>query len=178
MITGKTITLRMFRSEEEVLTVYNDYNSLSERDINDHTEIYHPNRQIAKFRETGFWSDQKGELLITDKEDSIVGSISFEKTSDLTLEIGYRIYRSENRKKGFMSEALPLFSAYLFKTIPHITRLEVRTASDNSKSRKLLERCGYKQEGILRKAYFYRGRITDFVIYSLLREESPNHIFE
>ena len=70
-----------------------------------------------------------------------------------------------------MTKSLRLFSSYLFETIPLITRLSLFTAENNISSRKLAEKCGYKQEGILRDAYFYRGNICNWVIYSLLRDE-------
>jgi ribosomal-protein-alanine N-acetyltransferase len=63
-----------------------------------------------------------------------------------------------------MSEALPLFSAYLFATIPHVTRLVLLTAADNAASRRLAQKCGYVQEGVLRQANFYRGRLVDWVL--------------
>jgi [ribosomal protein S5]-alanine N-acetyltransferase len=171
MITGNKINLRLFQSEQDIRNMYNMYNNLSERDINDHTEIYSPIDKIKKFQETGFWTEEEGNLLITDTNDSILGNIGFKKSSDFTLEIGYRIFKKENRGKGYMSEVLPLFSAYLFETVPNITRLEARTSINNIGSRKTIEKSGYTQEGILRQSYFYRGNICDFVIYSLLRSE-------
>lgn len=173
MITGKRINLRLFRDEQDVLACYEVYNDLQERATTDHTEIYSLNSRIKEFQETGYWSKDKGTLLITTKEDKIIGTISFVRTTDFELGIGYRIYRREDRQQGYMSEALTLFSAYLFETIPHVTRLMILTASDNTSSRKLAEKCGYTQEGVLRKAYFYRGKMCDWVLYSMLREKSP-----
>ncbi len=70
-----------------------------------------------------------------------------------------------------MTEALNLFSKYLFETVPLITRLSLYTAENNSPSRKLAEKCGYTLEGILRDAYFYRGKMFNWAIYSILRSE-------
>ena len=182
MLSGKKINLRLFRDEADVRAVYDAYNELAERAPTDHTKIYPIEKRIEKFRETGFWTSAQGQFIITIKADEIVdatrtseivGTISFVRTTDFELEIGYRICRHKHRRKGFMSEALCLFSAYLFETFPHITRLAIKTAVNNVGSRKLAEKCGFTQEGVLRKAYFYRGEICDFVIYSLLREESP-----
>ncbi len=174
MITGKKINLRLFRDEQDVLIRIEKYNDLSNRAITDHTEIYNSNTNMKKFQETGFWGKDNGCLLVTTKKDEIVGSISFSRTTDFELGIGYRMYDNKYRNKGFMSEALTLFSAYLFETVPHITRLMIITADDNTPSRKLAEKCGYTQEGVHRKAYFYRGKICDWIQYSMLREESPN----
>ena len=174
MIRGKTLNLRLFRDEKDVLEQYSMYNELNERALTDHTEVYPPNRQIASFQETGFWTKDYRSLVITTKDDEILGTVSFHRKTELELSIGYRIYQSKQRRKGVMTEVLRLFSAYLFETVPFITRLMIATAENNTASRKLAEKCGYKQEGILRQAYFYRGTICNWVIYSLLREESED----
>lgn len=110
-------------------------------------------------------------MLITNISDEIIGDISFSKTTDFELNIGYRLFENKNRKKGYMTQALKLFSKYLYSTIPSVTRLSLYTAEDNIPSRKLAEKCGFVQEGILRNAYFYRGKICNWIIYSLLRED-------
>lgn len=171
MIQGNNITLRLYRSEEEVKEVLERYNTLNERSPLDHTEIYSLQKILSRFRESGSWGQNNGTLVITDKEDRIVGSISFNRKSELELSLGYRIYRNEDRKKGYMSEALSLFSFYLFQTMPCITRLSLYTAENNIASRKLAEKCGYTLDGILRDAYFYRGEVCSHAVYSLLRHE-------
>jgi RimJ/RimL family protein N-acetyltransferase len=41
----------------------------------------------------------------------------------------------------------------------------------NLASQKVLEKAGFKREGILRKSAFERGEWRDFYVYSILREE-------
>jgi RimJ/RimL family protein N-acetyltransferase len=173
MISGKVINLRLYQDEKDVLAELEMYNHLAERMLTDHTEIYPPNKCLQRFRETGFWEKDNGKLLVTSKADTIVGMISFVRKTEFELGIGYRMYRSEDRDQGYMTEALQLFSAYLFETVPYVTRLMIVTAHNNVSSRKLAEKCGYVQEGVLRRAYYYRGEMCDWVIYSMLREESP-----
>lgn len=171
MIIGENINLRLFNSEDDVHYYFSALNNLEERSITDHTEISSLPMRIKTFHENGFWSQKNGTLLITSKEDKIIGTIGFCRKTEFELSIGYRIPEKINRGRGFMTEALQMFSSYLFETVPLITRLSLYTAEDNTASRKLAEKCGYKEEGILRNAYFYRGKICNWVIYSLLREE-------
>ncbi len=171
MIKGKKINLRMYNSVEELIEQSRKNSNLEERAITDHTEIYHENRAIKIFNENGFWSKESGTLLITDRDDTPVGSISFSRKDEFDLNMGYRIIKNEFRNRGYMSEALKLFSHYLFDTIPQITRLSIYTAENNVPSRKLATKCGFIQEGILRDAYFYRGDMHNWVVYSLLRSE-------
>jgi RimJ/RimL family protein N-acetyltransferase len=174
VLKGKRINLRLVRDEDECRTWYAAYNDLAHRAFTDHTEIYSLQTVLKRFAEDGLWGKGQGTLLITNKQETIVGSIGFSRSSDFECDIGYRIYKEEHRGQGYMSEALPLFSAYLFATIPTITRLRILTASDNTPSRQLAEKSGYTQEGVLRKAYFHRGKICDWVIYGMLREECPD----
>ncbi len=171
MITGKSINLSLIKSESEIIKINDIYNILEERSLTDHTEIYSKVKIMQSFNENGLWSSNSGSLLITTKEDKIIGLISFNRKTEFELSIGYRIYNTHDRKKGYMTEGLNLFTAYLFKTIPLITRLSLYTAENNIASRKLAEKCGYTQEGLLRNAYFYRGDICNWIIYSVLREE-------
>ena len=147
MLSGEKINLRLFRDEADVRAVCDAYNDLAERASTDHTQIYPVNKRIEKFRETGFWTSTQGQLLVTAKADEIVdptrtseivdptrtseivGTISFVQTTDFELEIGYRICRHKHRRKGFMSEALCLFSAYLF-SISRIASLSISTAEN------------------------------------------------
>lgn len=171
MIGGKNVTLQLLESEDEIEKIYTIYNNLQERAQTDHTEIYTVNNILKRYRENGLWSKDTGILKIVTKEQKLVGTISFSKKSEFELALGYRIFKTEDRNKGYMTEALTLFSSYLFQTVPCKTRLALYTAEDNIPSRKLAERCGYTLEGTLRNAYFYRGNICNWMIYSILREE-------
>jgi len=85
------------------------------------------------------------------------------------LEIGYALLPAE-RGKGYCTEATQLVLDYLFlsKDIP---RIQAATHVGNAASRKVLEKAGFKREGILRKATRSRGEWADLVIYSILRDE-------
>lgn len=171
MIIGKNIGLRLYNSEQDVLTRISSFNKLDERSIFDHTEIYSPIKLLKLYNENGLWTKESGSLLLTLKDKTIIGIIDFSKKTEFEISIGYRILEERYRNKGYMTEALNLFTSYLFTTIPLITRLSLYTAEDNKSSRRLAEKSGFKQEGILRDAYFYRGNICNWVIYSLLRNE-------
>jgi RimJ/RimL family protein N-acetyltransferase len=173
MLHGKTINLRLFKDEAECHNLLALYNNLSERTGTDHTDLKHSQTLLKPFREDGLWGKDRGTLVITDKADNILGDIGFVTVSEFELEIGYRLFQSKSRRRGIISEALPLFTAYLFDTRP-ITRLTLFTSDDNIGSRRVAEKSGYQLEGTKRNAYFFRGRFHDFVMYGLLREECPS----
>lgn len=72
-----------------------------------------------------------------------------------------------------MTEALSLFSTYLYQTNPTMLRLTLLIHSDNNGSIKVAEKSGYVHEGILRNAWVNDGRLYSMEIYSLLRDECP-----
>ncbi|MDF1811504.1 MAG: GNAT family protein [Verrucomicrobiales bacterium] len=177
MIQGSKVTLRMF--EESDLALYAEIIN----DLSNMTAYWPPNLQSPanlkkEFNENGFWKDDYKLLLITDKEGSIVGELDTFKTSPNLKgpEVGFRIFKQENMGKGFMTEALQLFSAYLFQTNSTILRLTLLIHSDNAASLRVAEKCGYKREGTLRAAWidYADGTPHSDEILSLLRGECPS----
>jgi RimJ/RimL family protein N-acetyltransferase len=90
-------------------------------------------------------------------------------TATKQLEIGYALVPSE-RGKGYGTEALEIMVDYLFLSKDSM-RIQVQTDLRNVASQKVIEKVGFKKEGILRKNFFMRGELRDCYIYSILREE-------
>lgn len=174
MIQGKRINLRMIKESDLDELIAFDHD-LEHRGEFLSVHLRNAVQYKKQYHETGFWNDDSGVLLITDKEGNIVGSIGYFKGVHYMpgYEIGYSIYRKENRGKGYTSEALKLFSAYLFEIKP-INRLEVHAAKENLPSCKVAEKCGFQYEGLKRQAVLNRGRYMDLNIYSMLKEECPS----
>ena len=174
MLEGNNVVLRLFKEEdlEEFLTLHNN---ASERGEFYPISLRSPTECRKEFQEKGWWDEHRGSMLITDKQGRALGTIFFFKGAQYQegYEIGYTVLRREDRGKGIMSEALPLFSAYLFELKP-IERLYLLTARDNIPSQKVARKAGYQHEGTLRKAFFMRGKHHDCEVFSLLREECPS----
>ena len=129
---------------------------------------------VKEFEPDGFWADDHGFLQITDHDGRLLGNIGFFKgiPGGEWFEVGYRIYRPEDRSRGYMSEALRIFSAYIF-SVKHFPRLQLCAHPDNTGSRKVAEKCGFTFEGTLRHAYYLEGAWVDIVVYSMLAGEAP-----
>lgn len=174
MICGKLINLRMVKQSDldELIPLMSD--------TVERGEFLSPNmvNEVSfkkNYMETGFWNEEFGRLLITDKSGKILGDIAFFKGVGYLpgFEIGYNILRREDRGRGYTTEALKLFSAYLFE-IKSIHRLEVHADKNNVGSRKVAEKSGFTFEGIKRQAVFSRGEHCDLAIYSMLKDECPS----
>lgn len=173
MIEGKNINLRVVRESDldELLKLNSD---ISERGDYDSFQLPIEPTFRSRFRENGLWTEDFGTMLICDKSGKILGDISYFKGLRYCegYEIGYRLFKKESRGKGYMTEALKLFSAYMF-SIKSIIRLQVNCFCENAASRRTAEKCGFKYEGTMRKAVFCRGRYYDLDLLSIMREECP-----
>lgn len=173
MIFGKKIKLRLVKEKDlpKLLPLLEKTACRSEGFL-DNLEPEHV--LCSKWKENGFWQDSLGMMLIVDKKDNIVGALSFRK-SDLYnyIDVKYIIFDEEDRGKGYMKEALSLFSAYLFST-KETNRLQLAIPDYHRASIAVAQKCGYKFEGISRGASFSKGKYIDMCIYSTLREECKN----
>jgi RimJ/RimL family protein N-acetyltransferase len=80
-------------------------------------------------------------------------------------EIGYWL-RASHTGRGLMSEAVSTVMAFARDTL-HMQRIEIRTDSNNVKSRAVAVRLGYQLEGILRRdSLSPAGAMRDTCVYS------------
>ena len=172
MLVGKKVILRTIQ-EQDLDTLYELASDL--RNAGDYwsQNMASKHKSRKKFTETGFWEKDWGFLLITIPDETIVGEIVFFEAATNVgwYEIGYRIFKDENRGKGYTPEAVSLFVSYLFDT-KSMDRIQASTATGNIASQRVLEKCGFKHEGTLRKAQLLHGRWEELQLYSIIREES------
>jgi ribosomal-protein-alanine N-acetyltransferase len=103
--------------------------------------------------------------------DELIGTCGYydwNKTSH-RVEIGYDL-EPAHWGEGIMSEALHAVLRYGFEEMG-LNRVQAIIDSENVRSIKLVERLGFKKEGILRQNSYFRGRFRDEVCFSLLKEE-------
>lgn len=124
------------------------------------------------YEKFGWWFDNGGGLVITTTDGALIGSIGCRPNGIIAgYEIGYQIFRHEHRGHGYMSEALALFTRYMFewKDIP---RLYLLIDPENAASIALAKKTGYAYEGLMRSAAFARGEYHDLAVYGILRGEA------
>lgn len=85
------------------------------------------------------------------------------------LSIGYCLLPNE-RGKGYCTEAVNLLLDYSFLSST-IVRIEAHTDVGNVASQRVLEKAGFKKEGVIRKGMFAWGEWRDNYLYSVLRED-------
>lgn len=103
--------------------------------------------------------------------DRLAGTVSLFalNRAHLRAELGYAL-ASPAWGKGYATEAVRLAIAFAFDSIG-LARLEADIDPRNEASCRLVERVGFRREGLLRKRWHVAGEITDSAMYGLLREE-------
>lgn len=127
--------------------------------------------EIRAFRDDAVSGDGIRWILTEKGRDEYIGDIGF---SDFALEharaeIGFLLARTY-WGHGFMSEALSAALRHGFLAT-NLHRVEALVDPRNAACLKTLNRCGFKQEGILRQYEFERGAFIDLALLSLLRSE-------
>ena len=105
--------------------------------------------------------------------DGLVGTVTWRWESAETLwpTVGLAIFDPAHWGRGLGYEALGLWSDYLFRELPRVVRLDLRTWSGNRGMARLAEKLGYREEARFRRARVVDGRYYDGLGYGVLREE-------
>ncbi|PLT28526.1 GNAT family N-acetyltransferase [Peribacillus deserti] len=110
--------------------------------------------------------------LLIEVNGIIIGLIMFYWEDEKTkwLEIGIVIYKDTYWNGGFGTEALALYSDYLFNSLD-IGRVGLTTWSGNTGMIRAAEKAGFTLEGRMRKCRYYNGVYYDSIRMGLIREE-------
>lgn len=76
--------------------------------------------------------------------------------------IGYDLLYAE-WNKGIMTETIRMITAYAFSQM-EIHRIEGYVSPENHASIKVLEKCGFQKEGLLRDVDFFKGTYQDGIL--------------
>lgn len=103
-------------------------------------------------------------------EGKLVGVIGLVLQSDihrLSAEIGYWI-GEPYWNKGIATKAIRLLTHYGFHTL-NLQRIYTGVFDYNKASQRVLEKCGFELEGILKKAIIKNNNIIDQYCYALIK---------
>lgn len=105
------------------------------------------------------------------ENDVIIGALKLDEpfTSSRSSEIGYMLVR-EAWGKGYAQEAMRALMEYTFDVLDR-HRLEALIYAENTASRTLVERLGFRLEGYFIEHDWKDGRYWDDTTYAILRRE-------
>ena len=111
-------------------------------------------------------------LIFCRHDDKLVGGITLDNIQggvSKSCTVGY--WMGENfTRNGFMTEALNASVLYAF-TVLDISRVQAGCLPENAPSRSLLEKSGFKYEGVAQSYLQIAGRWRNHVLYANLRRD-------
>jgi RimJ/RimL family protein N-acetyltransferase len=112
-------------------------------------------------------------LIQTHSDSKTIGSVTYywEHEPSNWLEMGIIIYLPEYWNGGYGTEAIKLWTDYLFQSKPQIPRVGYTTWSGNHRMVQVGKKLGMQQEARIRNVRTYQGRLYDSIRMGLLREE-------
>jgi ribosomal-protein-alanine N-acetyltransferase len=109
--------------------------------------------------------------IIRKSGNQLIGTCGYHKWDKryFRAEIGYDLSPGF-WGQGYMTEALRVVISNGFERM-RLNRIEALVYIKNDRSIQLLQRLGFKQEGILRDYFYVDGKFYDHYIFALLRRE-------
>jgi RimJ/RimL family protein N-acetyltransferase len=111
--------------------------------------------------------------IVKKSDDRLIGHIHLEEiywSHKLCRDLGIIIGENGEWSKWYGTEAMELMMSYAFEEIG-MHRLELMTFDFNSRGMRVWEKCGFRQEGVMRKARLANGEWRDLIFYALLEDE-------
>ncbi|XP_057515752.1 uncharacterized protein LOC130797250 [Amaranthus tricolor] len=87
--------------------------------------------------------------------------------------VGYAVSK-EYWNKGIATRALKLATNQVIKDYPELVRLQALVSVENKASQRVLEKCEFLNERLLRKYAYVKGNLKDLFMFSILSTELPS----
>ena len=111
-------------------------------------------------------------FLIRRSDGNLLGAITLDNIQrgpSQSGTLGYWIGETYARQ-GYMREAIEAVAHYAFQALD-LSRLQAACLAENAASRGLLEKCGFKYEGVAQSYLQINGRWRNHVLYASLRAD-------
>lgn len=108
-------------------------------------------------------------VCVDDVTIGVVGLVFGNDVGRRTAELGYWL-GEEWWGQGIMTAVVQRFVDWTFETFEQITRLEAGVFAWNPKSCRVLEKCGFVEEGRHRCAIWKEGRAVDLRVWAKVRD--------
>ncbi len=139
---------------------------------------------LRAFRNRVNWAERairQGEalpLFLAARADGrILGGITLSNIRRQPAQAGTLGYwtGAPHAQKGYMTEALAALRDHAYTALD-LSRLEAACLPDNTASRRLLERCQFKYEGVAQAYLQINGRWRNHVLYAALRPDRRGRV--
>lgn len=117
------------------------------------------------------FAENKGFEICIWYRGEIAGQIGYNyfDWNDRRTELGYWLGASF-QGKGLITKSCRALIDHAFNELK-LNRVEIRCGFENTKSRRIPEKLGFKEEGVIKQAEWLHDRFIDLVIYATLANE-------
>ncbi|QJD82784.1 GNAT family N-acetyltransferase [Cohnella herbarum] len=176
ILETERLILRQLRHEDAVdLFDYFSKDEVTEfYDLDSFTELKQAEELIENWNEKFNNSLTIRWGIALKSEGRIIGTCGFHKwvKKHFKAEIGYEL-SPRYWRQGYMKEAIDTVMKYGFEVL-ELNRIEALIHSGNTSSQKVLEKTGFKEEGLLKEYFYEKKRFIDAVIFSKLKKDNNN----
>lgn len=123
-----------------------------------------------------FYLEQEGKtynrwVMVRKSDHQLIGTCGFHKWDKryFRAEIGYDL-GPDFWGQGYMMESLQVVISYGYEQMG-LNRIDALVYTENNRSIQLLQKLGFKQEGVLRDYFYLDGNFYDHSIFALLQRE-------
>jgi aminoglycoside 6'-N-acetyltransferase len=128
-----------------------------------HAEEFVATQRLRDWRHTAGWA-------VCIEGDVPDGGIDLGRENAYRASLGYSV-ASTRWGHGYVAEAAAAVIDAAFESWPELHRVYAFTDARNARSRRVLEKLGMRDEGLLRAHHCHRGVLVDAVYYGILRPE-------
>jgi RimJ/RimL family protein N-acetyltransferase len=117
-------------------------------------------------------SEQKGFVIAHKDTEAYIGQVDLFRINwkNRSTEMGIVIGNKHDFSKGYGSEAIRLLQQFVFTRL-NLNRLQLEVYDYNERAYRCYVKCGFKEEGRLREAYYFKGRYADTIVMSILKSD-------
>ncbi len=172
ILKGTGFILRPYRKGDEVSLTKNVNNKKVIKNLGNHWHYPYTLKDGKRFVTERLRENKKEKFpikFVIDVNGLAVGNMGARIGDHRQVTFGYFL-GERFWNKGITTEAVKLFTRYLFK-VHKAEKLIAHVFLRNTASKRILEKNGFTQEGLFRKAYFKDGKMIDEYYYGKLRND-------
>lgn len=169
-LRSKSFVLRPFRKGDELSL----QRSISSRNVTRYTvsipypyTMKHAKDWVAKNISLCRKKKKTEVNFAIDIGGKVAGGIGLRYIEGHRAELGYWLAK-KHWGRGIMTQAVGLVSEYAFRQLG-LRRLYATAFTSNKASARVLEKNGFKLEGLMRKLHKNKGRFVDVLLYANVR---------
>ncbi|WP_308640084.1 GNAT family N-acetyltransferase [Paenibacillus silvisoli] len=169
------LQLRQLRSEDDAGALFDCF---SRDDVTAYYDLesFTSRQQAVELIES--WNERfaNGEgirfaITLHSSTDRVIGTCGFHNWAKehFKAEVGYELH-PDYWRQGVMTEALDAVVRYGFAEMG-LNRIDAFIDPANESSRRLLAKCGFREEGTMRDYFFEKNSFVDAVLFGLLKRD-------